>query len=80
MKLLEQPTDIRYVLAKPLKCIQIRTQRILIKDFYKGLFEMLKGLGTSFQTTFFISECSLVMLRKLCKFHYQTVFTSQVIQ
>ena len=52
--------------------------------FYRGFFENRKGLGTSFQATFFIDffdkKISFVMLHKLAKFHHQTAFTSQVIQ
>ena len=39
--------------------------------------------GTSFQTTlfteFFNERISFAVLQKLAKFHYQTVFTSQII-
>ena len=52
--------------------------------FYRGFFENCKGSVTSFQATifteFFDKKFYFVMLHKLAKFHYQTVFTSQVIQ
>ena len=53
-------------------------------SFYRGFFENYKGPGTSFQATIFIEffdkKFYFVILHELAKFHYQTVFTSQVIQ
>ena len=52
--------------------------------FYRGFFENKKGPGTIFQvrffTEFFAKKFNFVTLHKLAKFHYQTAFTSQVIQ
>ena len=52
--------------------------------FYRRIFENQKGLGTSFQATFLIDffdkKIHFVILHKLAKFHYQIVFTSQVIK
>ena len=52
--------------------------------FYRRFFENWKGSGTSFQATFFTEtfdkKFSFAILHTLAKFHYQTVFTSQVIQ
>ena len=43
-----------------------------------------KGPGTSFQATFFTEffdkKFCFIILHKLAKYHYSTVFTSQVIQ
>ena len=48
--------------------------------FYIGFFENYKGPGTSFQATiftqFFDKKIYFVILRKLNKFHFQTVLTS----
>ena len=52
--------------------------------FYNGYFENQKGHGTSFQVIFFIGFFNkrfyFVILHKLAKFYYQTVFTFHVIQ
>ena len=57
-------------------------------DFFRFLFtedclKIEKGLelvsGPHFSWTFFLKKFSLVILHKLPKFHYQTVFTSHVI-
>ena len=52
--------------------------------FTEDSLKFTKGPGTSFQATFFTEVVDkkfyFVMLHKLAKFHYQTVFTSQVIQ
>ena len=51
---------------------------------YRGFFKNSKGPKTSFRAKFFIEffdeEFLFVILHKLAKFHYQTLFTSQVIQ
>ena len=52
--------------------------------FYRGFVENQKEPGTNFQLTFFIESfdknVSFVILHKLAKFHYQTMFTTNVIQ
>ena len=52
--------------------------------FTEDSLKIEKGLGTSFQdiffTEFFGNNFSFVILDKLAKVHYPTVFTSQVIQ
>ena len=52
--------------------------------FYREFFENYKGPGTSFQAIIFIrffdEKFYIAILHKLAKFHYQTVFTSKVIQ
>ena len=52
--------------------------------FTENSLKIKKGSGTSFQATFFIEFLDenfyFVILYKLAKFYYQTVFTSQVIQ
>ena len=80
MKYLKQATYIRYVIAKQSKFVQVSMltsseffiQRILF-------FKTLKGPDTSF-IEFSDKKIYFVILHKLAKFHYQTVFTSQVIQ
>ena len=58
--------------------------RLLQVPIYRGFFRNKKGPGTSFQATsfaeFFGKNFSFVVLFKLASFHYQTVFTSQVVQ
>ena len=77
---LKQATYIRYV-AKLSKFVQIS---MLTSAEYRRIFENQKGLGTSFQATFLIDffdkKIHFVILHKLAKFHYQIVFTSQVIK
>ena len=77
---LKQATYIRYV-AKLSKFVQIS---MLTSTEYRRIFENQKGLGTSFQATFLIDffdkKIHFVILHKLAKFHYQIVFTSQVIK
>ena len=54
--------------------------------FYWGFSKNAKGPGTSFQATWvsfvalFDKNFHIVILHKLVKFHYQTVFTWKVIQ
>ena len=72
-----------YVLAKLSKFVKISTLASSDSLLQKTL-ENLTRPGTSFQATFFIAffekKISYVILHKLVKFHYQTVFTIQVIQ
>ena len=79
----KQAIYIRYVIAKLSKFVQISLLPPQI-PFYRGSFENWKGSGTSFQATFFTEFFdkffSFVILHKLTKFHYQTVFTFQLIQ
>ena len=79
MKLLKQATYMKYAIGKLSKFVQIRmlTSTDLL---YRGFFENKKGPGTSFQATFFLEffkkrNC-FVILHKLAKCDYQTVFTS----
>ena len=57
---------------------------ISLEWFLQRIRWKLKGARTSFQAIFFIEffdkKFHLVILHKVAKFHYQTVFTSQVIQ
>ena len=76
MRFLKIATYIRYVIAKLSKFIKTRPSQI---TFYRGFLKNWKGSGTSFQVTFFVEfidkNFSFVMLHKLAKLHYQTVFT-----
>ena len=83
MKFLKKATYIRYLIAKLSNCPSQHA------DFHRILFtedslKIKKGFGTSFQPTFLIDffdkKIHFVILHKLAKFHYQIVFTSQVIQ
>ena len=74
MKFLKQATCIGYVIAKLSKFIQIRIVRILFAE------DSLKIKKATFFIEFFDKTFCFVILHKLAKFHYQTVFTSQVIQ
>ena len=81
MKLLKQTTYIRYVLAK-------QNYQNLSKSAHRFYFtedslKIKKGLELVSRPYFsynFFKKISFVILNKLAKFHYQTVFTSQVIQ
>ena len=79
MKFLRQAAYIRYVIAKLSKCVQAAHWPPQI-PFYRRLSEYWKAPGTSFQATFFIEffdkKFCFVILHKLDKVHYQTVFTS----
>ena len=79
IKFLNKSTYIRSVISN----LSILAQISMI-PFYRGFFENYKGPGTIFLATiftvFFDKNVHFVMLLKLAKFHYQTVFTSQVIQ
>ena len=83
MKFLKQTTYVSYVITKLSKSVQIN-KRTSSDSFIKRILWKLKGPGTSFQTTFFTKffdkKFSSVILHKLIKFHYQTVFTSQAIK
>ena len=52
--------------------------------YTEDCLKIKKGPGTSFQVTFFVESLDknfyFVILHKLAKVNYQTVFTSQVIQ
>ena len=53
-------------------------------NFTDGSWKIKNGPPTSFQATFFTEffdkKLYFVMLNKVAKFHYQTLFTSQIIQ
>ena len=76
-------TYIKHVIAKLSKFVQTACRLPQI-PFYIGFFENLKGIATSFQATFcvefFDKKFYFAILHKLAKFHYQTMFTSQVMQ
>ena len=81
-EIFNQASYIGYLLAKLLKFVQINT--LTFSDsFLQRIPWKLKGPATSFQAIFFLNFFgkifSFVILHKLAKFHYQTVFTSQVI-
>ena len=69
--ILKQATNIRYVIAKLSKSIQIRMQTSLNSFLQKILWKLKRAKTEKF---------SLAVLHKQAKFHYQTAFTSQVIQ
>ena len=82
MKFLRQATYIRYILAKLSKPVQITKQTS--SDFFtEDYLKSKKGLELvsrpCFLQNFFIIFF-FEILRKPAKFHYQTVFTPQVIQ
>ena len=83
MKFLNRAIYIRYITAKLLKFVQISILNPQI-FFYRGIFENSKWPEASFQVIFFVEffdkSFSFVILHELAKFHYQTVFTSHVIQ
>ena len=77
MRFLKQTTYIRYVIAKLQNLFKSACWFLFTEDSLK-----IKKSVTSFQATFFIEfvdeKFYFVILCKLAKFHYQTVFTSQV--
>ena len=83
MKFLKQATYIRYILAKLSKPVQI-TKRTSSDFFTEDYLKIKKGLELvskshflqNLKKFFFFFE----ILRKPAKFHYETVFTYQVIQ
>ena len=83
MKFLKQAIYIRYGIAKLSKIVQI-TMQTSSDSFLQRILWKSKGPGASFQFTFIIEffdkNVSFVILHKLAKFHYQTVFTTHVIQ
>ena len=83
IKFLKQPACITYVIAKISKFVKV-SMHTSSDSFLQKILWKLKGLGTSLQATFFIKvfdqNLSFVILHKLAKFYYQTVFTFQVIQ
>ena len=83
MKLLKQATYIRYVLAKLSKFVQISTLTFP-ESFSEESLKIKKDLKlvsrSQFSDNFLIKKFSFVILHKLAKFNYHTVFTSQVIQ
>ena len=83
MKRLKQLAYIKYVIAKLSKFVKI-SMHTSLDYFYRRFSENLKGLQTSFQAIFFIKSFdknfSFIILHKLAKFHYQTVFTFQFLQ
>ena len=83
MKFLKQATYIGYVIAKLSKSVQI-SMLTSLESLLQWILGNQKGPGTSLQATFFIEffdkKFYFVILHKLAKFHYQTVFTSQIIQ
>ena len=82
MKLLKQVSNIRYVLAKLSKFVQISTQTSW-DCFLEDSLKIKKGLGRVSRRHFFIEFCdekiSFVMLHRVAKFRHQTMFTSQVL-
>ena len=76
MKFLKQATFTRFVLAKLSKFAQIADLFRFL--FTEDLLKIKKDQATFFME-FFHKNFSLVILHKLVKFHYQIVFTSQVI-
>ena len=84
MKILKQATYVEICNSKSIRICpnqQADLHRILfIEDYLK----IKKGPGTSFQAIFFIEfsdkKIYFVILHKLTKVNYQTLFTSQVFQ
>ena len=80
---MQPATYIRYAIANYQNLFKSAC-RPLPSHFYRGFFENSKGPGISFQDTFFIEyfdkKFSVAILHKMAQLHYQTVFTSQVIQ
>ena len=83
MNFLKQATYIRYVYNSKTKVCPNQHAELIRLLFIEDS-KNLKGPGTSFQVTFCIElydkKFTFVILHKLVKFHYQTVFTSQFIQ
>ena len=69
-KYLKQSTYITYLIAKLSKLVQI--SMLDSPD--------ITGIQATLFIEFFDKKFYFVLLRKLAKFHYQTVLTSQVIQ
>ena len=69
--ILKQATNIRYVIAKLSKSIQIRVQTSLNSFLQKILWKLKRAKTEKF---------SFAVLHKQTRFHYQTAFTLQVIQ
>ena len=82
-EILKQATYIRYVIANLPKFAQISTLTSA-ESFLQRILWKLKRAWTSFHATFFVEFFNKInhflLLHKLAKFHYQTTFTSQVIQ
>ena len=72
MKFLKQATCIRYVLGEVLKFVQNNT--LTPNDSF------FSRIPRKFFIEVFDKKFSFVILHKLTKFNYQTVFTSQFIQ
>ena len=83
IKFLKQATYIWFVTANLSKFVQFSTLTST-ESFLQKILWKLKGPGTSFQATFFVEffdkKNHFVILHKLTKIHYQTAFTSKVIQ
>ena len=78
MKFLKQATYIGYVIAKLSKSFQICMLTSL--EFLENQKEPGTSLQAIFLIEFFDKKIYFVILHKLAKFHYQPVFTSQVIK
>ena len=83
MKFLRQVDFIEYVIAKLSEYVKISIQASS-DSFYKRFCKSKIGPGTGFQATFHAEvldkKFSFVILHKLAKFHFQTVFIFQIIQ
>ena len=80
-KCLKQSTYIRYVIAKLLRLVQI--SMLASSEFFLQILRKLKRLKLVSRPHFtqnFLKKIYFVMLHKLAKFHYQTAFTSQIIE
>ena len=77
MNFLEQADCIRYEIAKLSNMVQSACRLPQIPD-HRGFFKNNKGLGTSFQATFFAyffdEKCYFVIFHKLSQFNYQCVY------
>ena len=80
---MKQPAYIKYVIVNYKICPNQHAD-FLRFFFTEDSLKIQKEPGSSFQAKFFIEFLDknfyFQILYKLAKFHYQTVFTSQVIQ
>ena len=84
MKIFKQATYIRATFGKPLVLPKLSTFALLRFFVTEDSLKIKKGLELvsrlHFFKEFFDKKIYFVILHKLTKFRYQTVFTSQVIQ
>ena len=80
MEFLKRAAYIRYVIAKLSKFVQISMQTSSDSFLQRILSKLNQKRPRTSVIEFFNEEFSFVILHKLVKFHYQTVFTSHTSQ